>query len=33
MKYRMTPTAEGMKIASSVHITWFIPRRRASPYT
>ena len=33
MKYRMIPIAFGMKIASSVHSTWFIPRRLASPKT
>jgi hypothetical protein len=33
MRYRMIPIAFGMKIARSVHSTWFIPRRRASPKT
>ena len=33
MKYRMIPIAFGMKIASSVHSTWFIPRRFASANT
>jgi hypothetical protein len=30
MKYRMIPIAEGMKMASSVQSTAFMPRRRAS---
>lgn len=33
MKYRIMPIPSGMKIASSVHITWRMPRRLASPDT